>query len=57
MSQANGAAQEVIKLADNSVEIDADSTEGAKLSECTGHLVFQDVHFRWVIRPPAIKRR
>lgn len=46
MSQAKGAAAAVVELTDQSVEVDADSTKGEVLPECSGHLVFQDIHFR-----------
>lgn len=49
-SKAARAADELIRLYDHEVEIDADSTEGAALSDVKGHVVVKDVHFRYPSR-------
>lgn len=51
-SKAARAADELTRLYDNEVEIDADSKEGALLgNDVKGHLVVKNVHFRYPSRP------
>ncbi|KZP01325.1 P-loop containing nucleoside triphosphate hydrolase protein [Calocera viscosa TUFC12733] len=51
MSSAKGAAASTINLIDSEPEIDSDSTEGDKLPEVKGQIIFHDVHFRYPTRP------
>ena len=53
MSAAKGAANEIINLVDQVPEIDAESTEGAKVNEkaTQGRIRFEEVHFRYPTRP------
>lgn len=53
MSSAQGAGSDIIKLMDNHVEIDAESTEGNLIpsNEVRGHIKFENIHFRYPTRP------
>ncbi|KAL1745562.1 P-loop containing nucleoside triphosphate hydrolase protein [Schizophyllum fasciatum] len=50
---ARGAATDVLTLVDSQPEIDADATEGEKVTRDTtvGEIRFEDVHFRYPTRP------
>lgn len=50
ISQAHGAAEDSFRLLDNMPNIDSESTEGVILDECRGHVIFEDVHFRYPTR-------
>lgn len=51
MSKAKGAAADVVELLDSRPEIDATDLSGDKLTECTGQIRFNNVHFRYPTRP------
>ncbi|KAJ1303401.1 hypothetical protein OPQ81_011593 [Rhizoctonia solani] len=51
MSSAKGAANDIINLLDSRPEIDAESTEGKSISNVTGRVVLEDIHFRYPTRP------
>ncbi|KZT56320.1 P-loop containing nucleoside triphosphate hydrolase protein [Calocera cornea HHB12733] len=51
MSSAKGAAAATINLIDSEPEIDSDSTQGDKLPDVKGEIIFHDVHFRYPTRP------
>ncbi|CAE6419809.1 unnamed protein product [Rhizoctonia solani] len=51
MSSAKGAANDIINLLDSRPEIDAESTEGKPISNVTGRVVLEDIHFRYPTRP------
>jgi ATP-binding cassette subfamily B (MDR/TAP) protein 1 len=53
ISSAKGAGSDIIKLLDSVPEIDAESTEGKKLSSAKteGHLRLEGIHFRYPTRP------
>ncbi|TRM64132.1 ste6-like protein [Schizophyllum amplum] len=53
VSSAKGSAEDILELLDSKPEIDADSTEGTKISRETirGHIKFENVHFRYPTRP------
>ena len=44
----------LVHLFDREVEVDADSKEGAMLSNSEGHIVIRDVHFRYPTRPGSL---
>jgi len=50
-SKAQSAANELVNLFEGEVEIDADSKDGVVLPDIKGHIVLQDVHFRYPTRP------
>jgi ATP-binding cassette subfamily B (MDR/TAP) protein 1 len=51
ISAAKGAATDIINLLDSKPAIDAESTEGKVPKNVEGHVVLQDVHFRYPTRP------
>jgi ATP-binding cassette, subfamily B (MDR/TAP), member 1 len=53
VSAARGAAKTLIQLLDKRPAIDADEPEGRLPQAVRGHVVFQDVHFKYPTRPEA----
>jgi ATP-binding cassette subfamily B (MDR/TAP) protein 1 len=53
ISSAKGAGSDIIKLLESTPEIDAESTEGKIIDTkaVTGHIRFENVHFRYPTRP------
>jgi ATP-binding cassette subfamily B (MDR/TAP) protein 1 len=51
ISSARGAASDIIQLLDSQPEVDAESTEGEVPKDVSGHICFEDVHFRYPTRP------
>jgi ATP-binding cassette subfamily B (MDR/TAP) protein 1 len=53
ISSAKGAGSDIIKLLESTPEIDAESTEGKLIDSkaVTGHIRFENVHFRYPTRP------
>ncbi|KAI0267305.1 P-loop containing nucleoside triphosphate hydrolase protein [Gloeopeniophorella convolvens] len=51
VSMAHGAASDIIRLLDSRPEVDAESTEGKVPQNVTGHIRFENVHFRYPTRP------
>ncbi|KAG9099473.1 GTPase-activating protein [Ceratobasidium sp. 370] len=51
MSSAKGAANDIINLLDSRPDIDAESPEGAKVTNARGRVVLEDIHFRYPTRP------
>ncbi|EJU03194.1 multidrug resistance protein 1 [Dacryopinax primogenitus] len=51
ISSAKSSASSIINLIDSEPEINADSTEGKKLTDVKGQITFHDVHFRYPTRP------
>lgn len=51
MSKARGGMIEVVRMLDARPDIDAEEPVGKAFNNCTGHIKFSDVHFRYPTRP------
>ena len=51
ISNAQGSASALFKLLDMQPDIEGHPEDGIDLRECTGHIRFEDVHFRYPTRP------
>jgi len=50
MSNARNATEESLKMIDSVPDIDSDNSGGIVLNRCSGHIKFENVHFRYPTR-------
>lgn len=58
MSKAKSAATSIVRLLDFVPDIDSESSEGKQIphSEVKGHIVLENIHFRYPTRPGTCRR-